>query len=134
MIVGIGSDLVDVERIAQALEKYGERFANRVFTPTEQEYCRRFHGTENVHFAARFAFKEAFSKAIGTGITQGFHMNECGVRNLYGGKPVADLHGVLRERWGTHVIHVTLSHTSHAALAVVVIETPEILNTVSIKD
>lgn len=123
MIIGIGSDLVDVARIAHSIEQYGERFVQRIFTATEQEYCRRFHGTEAVHFAARFAFKEAFSKAIGTGITQGFQFKECGVKNMPSGQPVADLGGLLHERYGHFAIHVTLSHTSTMAMAVVVIET-----------
>lgn len=123
MIIGIGSDIVDVARIAHSIEQYGDRFLNRIFTPTEQEYCRRFHGTEAVHFAARFAYKEAFSKAIGTGITQGFQFKECGVKNLPSGQPSADLSGGMSERYGQFVIHVTLSHTSTMALAVVVIET-----------
>ncbi len=122
MIIGIGSDLVDVARIASSIEQYGERFLNRIFTPTEQEYCKKFHGTESVHFAARFAFKEAFSKAIGTGITRGFQFKECGCKNLPSGQPIADLSGLMLERWGQYRIHVTLSHTSSAAMAVVVIE------------
>lgn len=123
MIIGIGSDIVDVARIAQSIEQYGDRFLNRIFTPTEQEYCKRFHGTEAVHYAARFAYKEAFSKAIGTGITQGFQFKECGVVNMPTGRPVADLSGVMKERYGHFVIHVTLSHTGTMAMAVVVIET-----------
>lgn len=122
MIIGIGSDLVDVARIASSIEQYGERFLNRIFTPTEQEYCKKFHGTEAVHYAARFAFKEAFSKAIGTGITRGFLFKECGCKNLPSGQPIADLSGLMLERWGQYRIHVTLSHTSTAAMAVVVIE------------
>ncbi|MFM8436956.1 MAG: holo-ACP synthase [Candidatus Kapaibacterium sp.] len=125
MIIGIGSDIVDVARIAASIENYGTRFLDRIFTPTEQEYCRRFHGTEAVHFAARFAYKEAFSKAIGTGITRGFQFKECGVRNMPSGQPAADLSGGMSDRYGHFVIHVTLSHTDTLAMAVVVIETSQ---------
>jgi holo-[acyl-carrier protein] synthase len=67
MIIGIGTDITDVARIKHSYEEYGERFLKRVFTPTEVEYCERFGDTKFLHYTARFAAKEAFSKAIGTG-------------------------------------------------------------------
>ncbi len=124
MIVGIGSDLCVVSRIDDSIRNYGDRFVNRIYTEIEQEYCRRFKGTEALHFAARFAFKEAFSKAIGTGITRGFQFKECGLKNLPSGQPVADLRGLMAERWAQHHIHISLSHTDEHAMAVVVIEAP----------
>lgn len=125
MILGIGTDIVEVSRIADSLEKYGERFKKRIFTETEQLYCESFGKTAVVHYAARFAYKEAFSKAIGTGIRDGFQFKDCGVKNLPSGQPIADLDGVLNERWSDHTIHVTLSHTTTYAVAVVVIESPQ---------
>ncbi len=122
MIVGIGSDLVVVQRIAESIANYGDRFKNRIFTELEQEYCNSYTGTEAVHYAARFAFKEAFSKAIGTGITKGFQFKECGLKNLPSGQPIADLRGLMLERWSQHRIHITLSHTNEHAMAVVVLE------------
>ncbi len=125
MIIGIGSDLVVVSRIADSITNYGERFLQRLYTETEREYCASFTGTEALHYAARFAFKEAFSKAIGTGITRGFQFKECGMKNLPSGQPVADLRGLMHERWGAYRIHISLSHTDEHAMAVVVIESPE---------
>lgn len=121
-IIGIGTDITDVARIKRAYEDYGERFLKRVFTPTEVEYCERFGSTKFLHYAARFAAKEAFSKAIGTGIRDGFTLHSVGIRNEASGKPVVELHGVMLERWGAYVVHVSLSHTAEVALAVIVIE------------
>lgn len=122
MITGVGTDIVDVARIENSANEYGERFLRRVFTPVEIEYCERFGATKFLHYAARFAAKEAFSKAIGTGMRDGMAFNLVGVRNEISGKPVLDLHGAMAERWSNHVIHLTLSHTATVAVAVVVIE------------
>lgn len=123
MITGIGTDIVDVARIRHSFDEYGERFMKRVFTQTEIDYCEHFGETKFLHYAARFAAKEAFSKAIGTGMRQGMAFGKVGVRNEASGKPVLELHGEMQEQWGSHVLHVTLSHTSTVAVAVVVIET-----------
>lgn len=122
MIIGIGTDLVEVSRIASSIEKYGDRFKNRIFTKTEQEYCDARPKTSALHYAARFAVKEAFSKAIGTGAAQGFVWSDIGVRNEPSGKPVLELSGVLKERWEKYKLHVTISHTQNHAVGVVVIE------------
>lgn len=94
----------------------------RVFTDTEIEYCDRFGETRFLHYAARFAAKEAFSKAIGTGMRQGMSFKSVGIRNEPSGKPMIELFGEMQERWGGHTIHVSLSHTAAVGLAVVVIE------------
>jgi holo-[acyl-carrier protein] synthase len=122
MIVGIGTDVVDVARIERSFAEYGERFLRRIFTQTEIDYCERFGDTRFLHFAARFAAKEAFSKAIGTGMRDGMAFSLVGVRNKPTGEPVLELGGLMQERWGDHVIHVSLSHTATVALAVVVLE------------
>ena len=93
MIFGIGTDIAEVTRIKEAVDKYGDRFLNRIFTKTEQEYCEIFKENKYLHYAARFALKEAFSKAIGTGITEGFKFKEVGIKNEENGKPVAVLEG-----------------------------------------
>lgn len=121
MIVGIGTDIVEVERIKNAIEKYGKRFLDRVFTETEQNYCESFNNAKYQHYAARFAAKEAFSKAIGTGITQGFKFKEVGVINEKSGQPLVELKGELKEKWGKYRIDISLSHTSANAIAYVVI-------------
>ena len=122
MVIGIGTDIIEVKRIQNSIEKYGERFLNRIFTPVEQEYCNLFNDTKYVHYAARFATKEAFSKAIGTGITQGFKFREVSILNEVNGKPNVILDGDLKVKWGTYNIHVSLSHTKENAVAYLIIE------------
>ena len=125
MIIGIGTDIIEVERIKNSIEKYGERFLNRIYSKTEQDYSNGFNENKHQHFAARFAVKEAFSKAIGTGITQGFKFSEISLHNEPIGKPVIDLSGSLAEKWGAYIHHVTISHTAEYAVAFVVIEKPD---------
>ena len=122
MLIGIGTDIVDVPRIKHSFDEYGDRFLNRVFTPTEIAYCDHFGDTRFLHYAARFAAKEAFSKAIGTGMRQGMAFKLVGIRNEPSGLPRIELFGAMQEKWGAHTIHVTLSHTALIGLAVVVIE------------
>jgi holo-[acyl-carrier protein] synthase len=122
VIVGIGVDIIEVERIKTAIETYGERFLKRVFTANEINYCETFKDTKWVHYAARFSAKEAFSKAVGTGLTQGFKLNEVGVINGENGKPEIELFGGLREKWGSYKINVSISHINAMATAVVIIE------------
>ncbi len=122
MAKGIGVDIIEVDRIREAIEKYGERFLKRVFTPIEINYCEEFKDTKFVHYTARFAAKEAFSKAIGTGFTQGFRLNEVGIVNEPNGMPNIVLEGKLKERWSNYRILVSLSHTRTYAVAVVIIE------------
>lgn len=122
MIYGIGTDIIEVERIREAIQKYGSRFLNRIYTKVEQEYCESFNENKFLHYAARFAAKEAFSKAIGTGITQGFKFNEIGVVNQSNGKPNIVLYGGLFQKWGEYIIQVSLSHTHTNAIAFITIE------------
>lgn len=122
MIVGIGTDIIEVERIKGAIERMGKRFLDRVFTKTEQEYCETFNENKWEHYAARFAAKESFSKAIGTGITEGFKLNEIGIRNEKNGKPVLELSGGLKEKWGHCSYFISLSHTRGNALAYILLE------------
>lgn len=122
MIIGIGTDIVEVERIKEAIIKYGDRFLNRIYTPLEQDYCNMFNDGKYQHYAARFAAKEAFSKAIGTGITQGFKFKECGIKNEVSGKPVMELTGDMADKWGNFRLSVSLSHTDKNATAFVIIE------------
>lgn len=122
MIIGIGTDIVDIARIESAMNQYGEAFARRLFTPVEREYCESYVHGKMSHYAARFAVKEAFSKAIGTGITKGFAFKDVGVVNEKGGKPVIVLSGAMLDSWGAYTIHVSLSHTDTIAMAMVIIE------------
>lgn len=122
MIRGIGIDIVEVERIRDAVEKYKDRFRDKIFTQEEINYSMEFKGKEYVHLAARFAVKEAFSKAIGTGLTQGFRFREISVRNLQSGEPILILSGKLQEKYGKYQFHISISHTETNAVAVVVME------------
>lgn len=96
MIIGIGNDITDISRIEKTIEKYGDRFLNRIFTPTELAKAAR--RTENRHmrsgtYAKRFAAKEACSKALGTGFSHGVYWRDMGVVNLPSGKPTLHLTG-----------------------------------------
>ncbi len=120
MIFGIGTDIIEVERIKSAIEKYGDRFLKRIFTETEIEYCEQFNDKKYLHYAARFAVKESFSKAIGTGLTQGFKFAEIGIVNEPSGKPIVVLDGGLKEKYGSYSTEVSISHTEANAVAFVV--------------
>ena len=92
MIIGFGADLCDIRRIADALERHGERFPQRLFTLAEREYCDS-KTARAASYAKRFAAKEACSKALGTGLRRGVFWRDMGVVNLPGGKPTMRLTG-----------------------------------------
>ena len=92
MIIGIGNDLIDIRRIERTLERFGDRFIQRIFTPLEQKKAeQRINRVET--YAKRFAAKEACSKALGTGFRKGVFWRDLGVINLAGGKPSMELTG-----------------------------------------
>jgi holo-[acyl-carrier protein] synthase len=122
MIKGLGIDIVEVERIQTAVEKYADKFLNRIYTKEEIEYSESFKNKKYVHLAARFAVKEAFSKAIGTGITQGFKFNEITTINKESGEPKIILDGNMKEKYGDYSFLVSISHTDSTAVAVVIME------------
>jgi holo-[acyl-carrier protein] synthase len=128
MIVGLGSDLCNIERIQNSLDRFGERFVARVFTETERAKAERRPFTRAGTYAKRFAAKEAFSKAVGTGFKRGVFMKDIGVVNLPSGAPTLHLTGGAKERLDAlvppgHAAHVYLTMTDDHpfALAVVVI-------------
>ncbi len=92
MILGLGNDLIDIRRIEKVIDKYGERFLERIFTPIEREKSERRAGRV-ASYAKRFAAKEACSKALGTGLAQGVYWRDMGVVNLSSGKPTMNLAG-----------------------------------------
>ena len=129
MIIGTGSDLCNVERIANSLARYGERFENRVFTEVEIAKARRRPFTVAGTYAKRFAAKEAFSKALGTGFKRGVFMKDIGVVNAPSGAPTLALTGgaALRLEEITPSghearIHLTLTDDHPWAQAFVIIE------------
>ena len=97
MIIGIGSDLIDIRRVAETLERFGERFTHRVFTEIERDKSDR-RKERAASYAKRFAAKEACSKALGSGIRMGVAWREMGVVNLPSGKPTIALTGGAAER------------------------------------
>ena len=98
MIIGIGSDLCNIDRIQASLDRFGERFTNRVFTDIERAKSERRTLTRAATYAKRFAAKEAFSKAVGTGFKRGVFMKDIGVVNLPSGQPTLELTGGARAR------------------------------------
>jgi holo-[acyl-carrier protein] synthase len=127
MIVGTGLDIAEVDRMRQAIERHGQRFLNRVFTPAEIAYCRR-HANRYERFAARFAAKEAGMKALGTGWRQGITWHDLEVSNVAGGKPELKLSGKAAEIYsslGGKNIVLSLTHTNAYALAQVLIESED---------
>lgn len=115
--IGIGTDIVECLRIAQMIERHGELFINRVYTPYEVRYCQeRKQSTQ--HFAGRWAAKEAVLKALGTGWIRGISWRDVEVRNDGGGKPTIALSGGARERAqsiGLEQMLISISHCrSHA--------------------
>jgi holo-[acyl-carrier protein] synthase len=128
MIVGLGSDLIDIRRIEKTLERYGRRFIDRVFTETEQRKSDR-RAQRAASYAKRFAAKEACSKALGTGFRDGVFWRDMGVVNLPSGKPTMALTGGAAEALKrlipdgcVPVIHITITDDYPLAQAFVVIE------------
>ncbi len=124
MIIGVGVDIVEIRRFRAALERQGERFTKRVFTPGEQEYCRA-HRDPVPSFAARFAAKEALFKALGTGWARGVSWLDVDVRRIDGRAPSILLQGEagkISASLGAQKVHLTLSHTEESAVAVVILE------------
>jgi holo-[acyl-carrier protein] synthase len=118
-IIGIGVDVVEIVRIAGSIERHGDRFLRRVFTDQEQEYCGALkHAAQS--YAARFAAKEAVSKAFGTGIGANLGWLDIEVRRKPTGEPYALLHGAgaaLAKRLGVTDVLLSLSHSEHYAVA-----------------
>ncbi len=129
MIIGLGSDLCNIERIQASLDRFGDRFLNRVFTDVERAKAARRPHTIAGTLAKRFAAKEAFSKAVGTGFKAGVFMKDIGVVNAPSGAPTLALTGGAADRLAaltpeghTTVVHLTLTDDHPWAQAFVVIE------------
>jgi holo-[acyl-carrier protein] synthase len=121
MIRGIGVDIIDIERIRELVESEGERFLHKVFTGAEIAYCNS-KAHRHQHFAARFAAKEAVSKALATGWAGDFRWKDVEVTNDPTGRPRISLHGQLREHIGSACIQISLSHADNHVVAMAVIE------------
>ncbi|MFA5988875.1 MAG: holo-ACP synthase [Sphingomonas sp.] len=129
MIIGLGSDLCNIERIQASIERFGERFEARVFTDAERARAARRPFTKAGTLAKRFAAKEAFSKAVGTGFKRGVFMRDIGVVNAPGGAPTLSLSGGAKARLDAITpaghraqIHLSLTDDHPWAQAFVIIE------------
>ena len=125
MIIGIGIDLAELDRIAHSLERFGDRFVERILTPAEQALMPARMPARTAYVAARFAAKEAALKALGTGMAEGLSMQDVEVGRLASGQPVLTFLGKARERaqtLGLRAAFVSLTHSRTTAGAVVVLE------------
>jgi holo-[acyl-carrier protein] synthase len=128
MIIGLGSDLIDIRRVQKSLDRFGERFTSRIFTEIEQAKSDR-RKERAASYAKRFAAKEACSKALGTGLARGVFWRDMGVVNLPGGKPTMNLTNGAAKRLAEMtpkghraVIHLTITDDFPLAQAFVIIE------------
>lgn len=124
MVLGVGTDLIEIERVHESIERFGDRFLQRIFTPGEIEYCRRRKQAAE-SYAARFAAKEAGAKALGTGMSRGVGWQEIEVRRRPGEKPTLHWSGRAAERaraLGIERVELSLTHSKSIAMAVVVVE------------
>lgn len=124
MIVGTGIDIAEVPRVAEAIDRFGERFLRRIFTDTERKYCDS-KANRVERYAARFAAKEAAMKALGTGWNRGVRWRDIEVYRQPGSRPTIRFHGVAAQfatRLGANNIALSLSHTPEQAIASVILE------------
>lgn len=124
MILGTGVDLAEVARIRDAVERYGQRFIGRIYTPGEIAYVER-KANRYERYAGRFAAKEAGMKAIGTGWKRGVRWQDFEVANLPSGRPTLRLHGEaakIAERLGVKSVQLSITHTAQLGMAHVILE------------
>ena len=124
MILGLGIDIIEVARVQSSVERFGDRFLHRLLVPDEIAYCRQ-HQIAGPFVAARFAAKEAISKAFGTGIGAQLGWQDMEIRRRGTGEPFVVLHGKGLEMFvarGANHLWISLSHTQHYATAVAVLE------------
>jgi holo-[acyl-carrier protein] synthase len=122
MISGIGIDIVEIDRIRSLIKRYGDRFVERVFVPCEISYCRSKNDPA-ANFAARFAVKEAFVKALGTGMVSGMKFSDVFLESS--DRPEIKLNGIARsiaESKGIASMHASISHEKGYAIAIVILE------------
>lgn len=122
MIIGLGTDIIEIPRIAEMIERHGELFLNRIYTDIEIRHCQlRKHSTQ--HFAGRWAAKEAVMKVLGTGFIKGINWKDVEVQNLKSGRPILNLSGGAKRRaegMGIGDVLITISHCRTYATATAV--------------
>lgn len=119
MIKGIGVDIIEISRIFDAVRHFGDKFLDRVYTKHEKAYCKKFKTLRYPELAVRFAAKEAYAKALGTGM-RGIHWKQIGIVNDKRGKPQIAFEGQVLKN-----VQVSLSHSNNFAVAYVIIEENE---------
>ena len=124
MIFGTGIDIIEIKRIKQSIQKYPDRFKNKVFTQKEVDYCHS-QADPATHFAARFSVKEAVLKSFGTGITSGILWKDIEVDKHESGQPVLNLYGKGKELFSQlklKHIHISITHDKNYAVAQAIAE------------
>lgn len=116
MILGIGNDIIEIERIRIIIERYSQRFLNRLFTLKEQAYCLK-RKNPALHFAGRFAAKEAVAKALGTGFSKGLDWTDIEILNDINGKPIVVPSDQLNELFNNPKLQISISHCHAYATA-----------------
>ena len=119
-IYSIGIDLIEIERIEKLMDRYGDKFINRIFTDVEIDYCSK--KKDKGSFAARFATKEAVFKATGLGLGKGMTWKDVEVINDEKGKPEVRLYGKTAELLANKSIHISISHSKDAAISIIVVD------------
>lgn len=121
-ILGLGIDIIEIERIKDAIKKNGDRFLNRLFSKKEQEYCNQLKNDPSIRFAARFCAKEAVAKALGCGFGKELTFLDIEIQNNQKGKPLVFLSEKANAQFQNPLLHLSLSHCKLFANAVVIWE------------
>lgn len=115
-ILGLGTDIIEIERIRDSIDEYDDKFLERLFTPKEIEYCKK-HRDPAIRFAGRFAAKEAIAKALGTGFGKEFHWHDVEILNNELGKPFASLTPEFKKLHEGTRLELSISHCKSFATA-----------------
>jgi holo-[acyl-carrier protein] synthase len=116
---GLGNDIIEIERVRQSIERHGQHFLNRLFTPREQDYCYKFKDPVP-HFAGRFAAKEAIAKALGTGFGAEVSWHDIEILGDESGKPTVHFSETAKKRFNHPRVLVSISHSASHATAVAI--------------
>jgi holo-[acyl-carrier protein] synthase len=125
-IFGIGTDILEIERFEAVLDEHGERFIEKLFTPDEIAYCKKFKDPKE-RFTARFCAKEAIAKALGTGFGEHLRFHDIEILNEESGKPFVKLSKSVLRRFRFPNVFISISHTKTSAVAIAVVEKPNLL-------
>ena len=121
MIKGLGTDIIEIDRIEKIINRYGHKFLDRHFTKSEQDYCSKYRNSTQ-HYTGRFAAKEAIVKALGTGISKEIFWTDIEIINDEQGKPHVYLSPEVRNYFSNPTIHISISHSKKYATAVAILE------------